>query len=114
MEQAVSAGMLRGRPFGGVCIAWSHDLDHVMNPVSNYRHKRVVAAEMKTKIKSILLISVYMPFYDASNREQCLAETLDTISMIDTLINDHPHHLVIIGLLGATSTQSWQVIRHLM
>ena len=30
MEHATSAGMLRGRPFGGVGIAWSHDLDHVI------------------------------------------------------------------------------------
>ena len=97
MEQAVSAGLLRGRPFGGVSIAWSHDLDHVINPVSNYRHKRVVAVELQTDNDKFLLISVYMPFYDARKREQCLAETIDTLSMIELLIADHPGHLVIIG-----------------
>lgn len=30
MESAVSSGILRGRPFGGVSIAWSSDLDHAI------------------------------------------------------------------------------------
>ena len=103
MEQAVTAGVLRGRPFGGVSIAWSHNLDHVINPVTNYRHKRVVSAEFNTANDRILLISVYMPFYDASNREECLAETIDALSMIDILIENHPDHLIIIG--GDLNTQ---------
>ena len=90
MESAVSAGMLRGRPFGGVSIAWSRDLNHVMNPVSNFRHKRVVAAELKSGDKNFLLISVYMPFFDASNKEECMAETQDALSMIEVLIENHP------------------------
>ena len=97
MEQAVSAGILPGRPFGGVSIAWSHDLDHVINPVSNYSHKRVVAVELQTENGKLLFISVYMPFYDARKREKCLAETIDTLSMVELLIADHPGHLVIIG-----------------
>ena len=97
MEHATSAGMLRGRPFGGVGIAWSHDLDHVISPVPNCCHKRVVAVELQSENHKFLLISVYMPFYDASNSEQCLAETQDALSMIDLLIENHPFHLIIIG-----------------
>ena len=38
-----------------------------------------------------------MPFYDASRRQECVAETVDALSMIEEIINDHPHHKVIIG-----------------
>ena len=60
MEKAVSAGILRGRPFGGVCISWSPDLNHVIKPVSNFRHRRVVAAELSAQNGNFLLMSVYI------------------------------------------------------
>ena len=41
MEEAVSSGVMRGRPFGGVSIAWSPDLNHVITPLPNYKHRRV-------------------------------------------------------------------------
>ena len=97
METAVSSGLLKGRPFGGVSVAWSSDLNHVINPLSNYRHKRVVAVELKTEAENLLLISTYMPFFDASSKEECMAETRDAISMIEVLIENHPHHLINIG-----------------
>ena len=97
MEEAVSAGVLCGRPFGGVCIAWSQDLNHLISPLTNYKHKRVVAVELRSAEERILLISVYMPFLDSRNRDACILETIDTISMLDVIIHDHPQHLVIIG-----------------
>ena len=33
MEQAVSSGILVGRPFGGVSIAWSPSLNHLIMPL---------------------------------------------------------------------------------
>ena len=97
MQEALSSGILRGRPFGGVSIAWSNDLDHAMIPLANYRHKRVVAAQLKTENENILFISIYMPFYDSSKRQECLAETADALSMIELLIDEHPEDMIIIG-----------------
>ena len=97
MEDALSSGIYRGRPFGGVSICWSKDLSHVVVPISNYKHKRIVAVELKTATRNLLLISVYMPFYNSSKREQCLSETLDAISMIELILSDHPNHDFIIG-----------------
>ena len=97
MEDAVSSGIYRGRPFGGVSICWSPDLSHLITPITNYKHKRVVAVEFRTANNNFLLISIYMPFYNSSRREQCMAETIDAISMIDLLIDDHPQHQVVIG-----------------
>ena len=38
-----------------------------------------------------------MPFFDASKREECMVDTIDTISMIETMIDSHPLHSIIIG-----------------
>ena len=97
MEEAASSGVFRGRPFGGVSIAWSGDLNHVISPLTNYKHKRVVAIEMTTADASILFITMYMPFFDSSNRDTCMVETIDALSMLDLIIHDHPQHLVVIG-----------------
>ena len=103
MEDAVSSGIMVGRPFGGVSISWSHDLDPRVSPLSNYRHKRVVGLEMRGSENDILIICTYMPFYNASRRAECMAETIDAITMIETLISDHPNHAIIIG--GDTNTE---------
>ena len=97
MEDAISSGILKGRPFGGVSITWSHDLNHVVTPLTNYQHKRVVAVEMVTADCNYLFISVYMPFYDSRNRDATIVETIDTIAMLDLIIHDHPRHRIVIG-----------------
>ena len=51
MEDAVSAGVMRGRPHGGVRILWSRDLNHVITPLTDYKHKRVVAVAVYNKRK---------------------------------------------------------------
>ena len=97
MEDVISAGIYRGRPFGGVAICWSPDLDHLISPISNFKHKRVVAVEMKQHNRDILFICAYMPFFNTSKRDQCILETLDAISMIEVLIENHSNHEIIIG-----------------
>ena len=97
MEDAVSNGIMRGRPYGGVSITWSSDMDHVIRPLVNYRHKRVVSVEAAAEPHPLLFICVYMPFFDSSKRQECLAETIETISMLEEMLSDHPLHSVIIG-----------------
>ena len=97
MEDAISAGVFQGRPFGGVSICWSKNLNHVVTPISNYKHKRIVAVELKSQDRNLLLISAYMPYFNASGRNQCINETLDALSVIELLISDHPNHDIIIG-----------------
>ena len=97
MENAFSSGIYGGRPHGGVSIAWSPNLDHVVRPLVNYKHKRIVCVEMAAKPDSILLASIYMPFYDASKRQECIAETIECITMLEEILSDHPCHKVIIG-----------------
>ena len=97
MEEAISRGILVGRPYGGASIAWSPKLDHLITPVSNSKHKRVVAIVLKDGNRDLLLLCVYMPFYNSSQRSECIAETIDAITMLETIIEEHPDHDVIIG-----------------
>ena len=97
MEEAVGSGMLQGRPFGGVSIAWAPELHHAMKPLVNYRHKRLVCVEMAAEPKPILFISIYMPFFDSSKRTECLAETMDAIAMVEEILSDHPLHQFVLG-----------------
>ena len=97
MESAVSSGMLIGRPHGGVSIAWSADLNHVMRPLLNYKHKRLVCVEMIAEPKPIIFVSLYMPFYDSGNRTECISETVNVIAMLEEIMADHPLHSFVIG-----------------
>ena len=82
MEESVSGGLYNGRPHGGVCIAWSPDLNHVIRPLANYRHKRIVCVEMAAEPHPVLFASIYMPFFDSSKRLECMAVATDTIAML--------------------------------
>ena len=97
MESSFSNGIYNGRPHGGVCIAWSSDLNHVIKPLVNYRHKRIVCIEISTTTSPILLASIYMPFYDSSKRQDCMAEANETIAMLDEIVADHPLHKFVFG-----------------
>ena len=97
MEDAVSSGVYRGRPFGGVAICWLPELSHVITPISDFKHKRVVAVELNTDEGDFVLISIYMPFFNSSRREQTMAETIDALSMVELIIDAYPQHYVVIG-----------------
>ena len=97
MEDSLSGGIYRGRPFGGVAICWSPSLNHCIKPVTNSKHKRVVAIEAECQDRNILIICVYMPFFSSTKKEQCMTEATDAISMIELLIEAHPNHHVLIG-----------------
>ena len=96
MENAVTNSIMRGRPYGGLCLAWSPDLDHVIRPLVNYRHERIVCVESAANPHPLLFVSVYMPYFNSAKRQECIAETIETISMLEEIISDHPFHQLII------------------
>ena len=97
MEDAASGGVMLGRPFGGVSITWSPDLNHLISPISNFRHKRIVGVELRTKEENFLFLCAYFPFFDSAHRAKCMAETVDALSMLETVIEQFPNHSIIIG-----------------
>ena len=60
MEEAVSSGIHGGRPYGGTSIAWAPELNHVIKPLVNYRHKRLVCVVMSAEPKPIIFVSIYI------------------------------------------------------
>ena len=97
MEDATSNGVMLGRPFGGVSITWSSNLNHLISPISNFRHKRIVGAEMKTNNENYLFLCAYFPFFDSAHRAECMAETVDALTMLENIIEQCPSHSIIIG-----------------
>ena len=97
MQDSISTKMYQGRPHGGVCIAWSPNLNHLVFPLANFRHKRVVGAELRTEEDNYLLLCAYMPFFNASNRAECMADTIDAISMLESIIEEFQSHKIILG-----------------
>ena len=72
MEDAIYRGIYSGRPHGGIFIAWSPDMDHVIKPLVNYKYIMVVCVEMNAQPNPIIFPSIYMPFFDTSKRH-CIA-----------------------------------------
>ena len=62
MEEAVSNRILVGRPFGGVSISWSPNLNHLVSPIAHLGHKRVVGVEMKTEENNYLFFVLICRF----------------------------------------------------
>ena len=58
MEDAISSGILRGRPFGGVSIAWSPKINGAVKPLTNFPHKRVVGVDIDSETKKTLIIRI--------------------------------------------------------
>ena len=69
----------------------------MIKPLTNYRHKRIVCVEAIAEPEPLLFISLYMPFFDSSKRQECMAESIEAISMLEEILSDHPLHKVIIG-----------------
>ena len=57
----------------------------------------MVGIELKASDGDFLLLCVYMPFFNSSRRVECISETIDTITMLEDIIAQHPSHHVIIG-----------------
>ena len=91
MEEAISSGILRGRPFGGISMAWAPNLNHVIRPLTNYKYHRVVCVELNAEPAPIILISIYMPYFNSSKKQESIVETIDAISMMQSIIEDHPN-----------------------
>ena len=74
MEDAVSNGIMRGRPFGGVSIAWSPDMDHVIRPLTNklYAWKQQLSRSLYSLCASTCLFSILLKGKNVLRKQQRL------------------------------------------
>ena len=88
MEKAVSSGVLRGRPFGGVGILMRKSLASRTKLLCKSDRYVIVCLD-KT-----ILCSIYMPCKSVNNFEDVYA---DTLSNVINIVNDTAHDAVIVG-----------------
>ena len=67
MQSSMEARILTGRPFGGTGFVWSKSISSSIKCRTDYRHDRVTVLEVSSNIGTILIINVYMPFFDNRN-----------------------------------------------
>ena len=98
MQASMEKRILSGRPFGGTGFVWTKSLSSSIKPRNVYKHDRVTVLEVSSNVGTILIINVYMPFFDNRNLESQTDLYSDTIGFIDSVINDNPHSSIV--LLG--------------
>ncbi|KAM3962688.1 LOW QUALITY PROTEIN: uncharacterized protein ACR2FA_003318, partial [Aphomia sociella] len=113
-----SAGLLRGRPYGGVALLWRRSV--FVNVVVIGDNPRICAIKVVSDERSFLVICVYMPTDEKSN----LAEFTDVLSSVSAIIdscsvdcvyimgdfNAHPHEQFYYELQNFCSEQEWSCI----
>lgn len=78
-----SAGMLRGRPYGGVALLWRHSVFSSVEVVQ-CDNPRVCAIRIALRDRAILVVSVYMPTDKAEN----LTEFTDILGAVSAIIDN--------------------------
>ena len=64
MDNAVSYGILNGRPFGGVGFLWYKSFDRNIQVLSNDPAGRCLVIKLNINLRSILLFNVYFPCFE--------------------------------------------------
>ena len=96
MQASMESRILSGRPFGGTGFVWTRSLSTSVKPKCDYRHDRVTVLELSSNIGSIILINVYMPYFDNSNVAGQADIYSDILGFIDSIVKDNPHSSIIL------------------
>ena len=96
MQSSMESRILTGRPFGGTGFIWTRTLSSSIKTRCEYSHDRVTVLEISSNIGSILIINVYMPFFDNSNIESKAELYSDILGFIDSVIDDNSHSSIIL------------------
>ena len=65
IDNAVSCGILKGRPFGGVGFLWHKCFDSNIQVLSNDPAGRWLVIKLNINLRSILLFNVYFPCFES-------------------------------------------------
>lgn len=91
-----SAGVLSGRPYGGMAFLWRRDLAEHIN-IHSYEDPRILGASVRWLEQSVLLLNVYLPTADQAN-----VDFLDCLGKIQAIVEEaSPCQLVLAGDFNA-------------
>ena len=66
MDDILSNGILRGRPFGGVGFLWHKCLNINMQVLKSDPYGRCLVTQLNIQSKAILLFNLYLPCFESS------------------------------------------------
>ncbi|KAJ8727231.1 hypothetical protein PYW08_015628 [Mythimna loreyi] len=114
-----SAGVLRGRPYGGVAVLWRKSVFPSVS-VLKCNSDRIAAIRVEIHERSMLILSVYMPTDSKDNLiefTECLSEinSIIEISDVESMyvlgdFNAHPGESFALQLLDFCAEQSWTCV----
>ncbi|CAG9129742.1 unnamed protein product [Plutella xylostella] len=78
-----SAGILRGRPYGGVALLWRHNVFQQVS-VIQCNNVRICAIKITTCDRPVIIVSVYLPTNSVNN----LQEFTDCLSAVSAIIDE--------------------------
>ena len=84
----------KGRPYGGCSIIWHKNLSISVSPIST-SSSRICAVEIKSDTSKFMLITVYMPNDENSDRSYEIYG--DVLSQISSIICNYDHDILIGG-----------------
>jgi exonuclease III len=91
------AGIISGRPYGGIAILWRKSLGHLCK-INDYNDSRLLGLSINIEGIEILIVNVYLPYYNGSN----LNEYIDYLSRLHTIIDQHAtSYVYVIGDFNA-------------
>nr|XP_053623977.1 uncharacterized protein LOC128682936 [Plodia interpunctella] len=97
------AGMLRGRPYGGIALLWNKQVFRNVSIVQ-CDNPRVCAIKIALEARSVFVFNVYMPFEDPGNQ----SEFTDTLSLVSAIINNESaEEVYILGDFNAHPTKTF-------
>ena len=104
-----SAGILSGRPYGGIAILWRKSIADKCN-IIDYEDKRVLGIEVTHGDNKLLFLNIYMPYNCESNAE----EFKFYLAQISSIFNEHNSpYLFVVGDFNANTNRSGSgIIEH--
>ena len=86
----------KGRPYGGTGFLFDKKFSNCLLARTDIKHDRISVMELHETSCKILLINAYMPFYDASNLDNCLSEYRSVLAFIESIMSSHSSYKFIL------------------
>lgn len=96
MTSQIGQRILKGRPYGGTGFLFDKSLSKCIRAKVDQQHNHVSVLEFNTVNEKILLLSVYMPYYNTDNNPEQLIEYQSTVAFIENVMECHPLHKFIL------------------
>ena len=91
MKKVIGNKILTGRPYGGTGLLWNKKFSNSIKPRLEYENDRVTVLEINESCGIILLINVYLPYYDNARIDEQLSIYRDTIGFIESVMCENSH-----------------------